>query len=280
MAEYKSLPTFIKDIDRKTRTVVGICSILGNVDDGDDRMWPGAFLKTISEGRRRVRHLWNHDFGSPPIATIPPDGLKEVGRDALPAQVLTYAPEATGGLQVERRYYTGVEMAEWVWTALDAGDVDEMSFGFDPVRYEWTVEGEGSAQRRIRELREVKLYDTSDVLWGMNDSTVAIAKGFLPLEAMARNLTALYQAIKAGKAGRRNAESDLQLINTIHDLTTSLGATTCMGIQADPTTEEDTAKTGQAGSGGDDAAIPLSTMRQALDRLKLAALTDYSAASN
>jgi len=267
MREFKFQPVYTKDIDRKTRTVVGICAVMGNVDDIGDRIWTGAFAKTISEanGRTRAKHLWNHDFGAPPIASI--KKLQEVGRDALPAKILEWAPEATGGLEVSRSYYEGVNLADWVFAAILAADVDEMSFGFNARKYDWTTEGEGAAEVRIRELRELQLFDTSDVLWGMNPATMADAKGIVPLEVMGANLVAFAQALKDGKAGRRNADSDLKIINAIHSLTVDLGCTTCAGL----TEEDDAGKGGQAGSEGG-ALIPLSERRKALEGLQIAAL--------
>ncbi|HKS27084.1 MAG TPA: HK97 family phage prohead protease [Pyrinomonadaceae bacterium] len=259
MREFKYLPAFIKDIDDKTRSVVGICSVFNHIDDIDDRVWPGSFQKTLKEGRQRVRHLWNHDWSSPTIASI--TNLQEVSRDALPEKVLEYAPEASGGLEVTRSYYENVDLSNWVYEAIKRGDIDEMSFGYDAIRFEWTIEGEGSAERRIRELRELKLYDTSDVLWGCNDATVA-AKGLLPLDAIASNLTLLHQAIKSHKAGRRNAESDLSMINTIHNLCVDLGCTTCAGVS-----ETEAGKGKAATDSGTIIALP---PRQAMDNLRMA----------
>lgn len=269
MREIKGYPGIIttKDIDLKNRIVVGICSVFGNVDDIGDRVHPGAFAKTINEGRNRAKHLWQHNFGQPPTASILPDGLQEVGREALPAKIQAWAPDATGGLEVRRKYYERIELSEWVFTGIVNGDITEMSFGFDAKKYDWTEEGEGIDERRIRNLREMKLYDTSDVLWGMNPVTMADAKGILPLDQIASNLTAFFNAVKDGKAGRRNAESDLELINAIHNMTNSLGATVCQGIVT-----EDEAGNAETESGKTSAIISLSQDRRTLDELTLAGI--------
>src|SRR5688500_16147771 len=96
--QFKNLHYF--KVESTGREQKRICAVFGNVDSWGDRIIPGAFAKTIQEGRSRVKHLWNHDFSNPPIASI--TELKEVGRDELPQAVLDYAPEATGGLMVGR----------------------------------------------------------------------------------------------------------------------------------------------------------------------------------
>lgn len=183
---------------------------------------PGAFAKTIQEGRSRVKHLWQHDFSSPPIASI--TELKEVGRDELPDGVLSYAPEATGGLLVEREYYSD-EFSSRILQAIDSGDITEMSFGFDVMKWDNSDEGE----RKIRNLVELKLFDTSDVLWGMNAATVAAgAKNALPLGVVVQHLQNFTEDIKAG---RRNAGTDETLINAIHRAAVDLGCTECSGYK-------------------------------------------------
>lgn len=163
----------------------GICAVMGNIDSWDDRIHPGAFVRSLNSGRQRVRHLWNHQSGNPPIASI--KELKEVGRDELPADVLKYAPEATGGLLVEREYYKNNPLSQWVLEGINKGDITEMSFAYDVLQADETVEVDEETEKRrvIRELRELKLYDTSDVNWGMNAATVAAgAKNAFVLEAM------------------------------------------------------------------------------------------------
>lgn len=225
--QFKSNRTFETKASADGRTRTGIVAVFGNVDDGGDRLHPGAFKKTISEGRSRVRHLWNHDFTQPPIASI--KDLRELSRDELPAAVLEYAPTATGGLEVTREYYADNPLSEWILKALNAGDITEMSFGFDVKQYSWTKEGDGVDAKMIRELKEVQLFDTSDVLWGMNNSTLALSKSahILPIGALALQLQLL---VDERKAGRRNNNSDSQIINLIHRAAVDLGCTECKGL--------------------------------------------------
>lgn len=170
--EYKYLPQFTKSIDE--RTVTGIFAVHGNIDDGNDRSHPGSFANTAVNGRNRARFLWQHRTDEPPIAVI--KSIREVGRSELPASVLSYAPEASGGVEVVREYLDTPRGNE-VLTGIKAGAIEEMSYAYDVVRYDIQ---EDDQRGYIRNIFEVKLYDVSDVLWGMNPATSA-SKG-MPLE--------------------------------------------------------------------------------------------------
>ena len=228
--EFKNLPYFeIKAEGDAGRIRKGVCAVFGNIDSFGDRILPGAFTKTIAEGKARVKHLWNHDFSQPPIALVLE--LKEVGREELPADVLAFAPEATGGLVVTREYLD-TDRAEEILKGLDAGAITEMSFGFDVISYELVQDGD----QTVRNLKELRLYDTSDVLWGMNGATVATgAKHSLPLGVVVQNLVAAAAEVKAG---RRNAMTDETLINAIHQAAVDLGCTNCQAISEEYKSEE------------------------------------------
>lgn len=165
--EYKSFVHQVKQVEG--RTVTGFAAIFGNVDSGNDRTWIGSFKKTIKERGDRVRHLWQHDLTQPPIAAI--RSLKEVARIDLPDELRSKFPEATGGLQVVREYLD-TPRGDEVLKGIISGAISEMSFGYDPVKYDF--EGDQSkGDPVVRNLRECRLWDTSDVNWGMNEATVA-----------------------------------------------------------------------------------------------------------
>lgn len=169
--DYKTLPFFLKELDRKTRTVTGIFAVHGNVDSGLDMSVNGSFEKRLKDGRSRVRFLWNHNSMNPPIASI--KQIREVGRDELPDEVLKWAPEATGGVEVTRKYYEDIPLADWVFKGIQEGDISEMSYAYDV--HEYTIkEQEDPDKRPIRILNEVELYDVSDVNWGMNPATAGV----------------------------------------------------------------------------------------------------------
>ena len=234
--DYKSLPFTNLKSESSGRIRAGIAAVFGNVDAIGDRVMPGAFAKTLSEGAKRCKHLWNHSYQHPPIASIVE--LRELSRSELPSDVLEKSPDATGGLLVKREYYD-VDLANWILQAIDAGDINEMSFAYDTIqsstRTEPTPE-DPNKTREVRELLELKLYDTSDVLWGCNFATVADGAkhlDVLPIGAIASQLSMIAAEVKAG---RRNATNDQKLIDLIHSTAVDLGAI-CP-------TEEDAGKTG------------------------------------
>lgn len=179
------------------RTVTGLAAVFGNVDSGLDRLHDGAFRKTLSENARRVRHLWQHDFNAPPIASI--DEIKEVGRSQIPTWVKDAHPEVTGGLMVRRTYLETPRGSE-VLEGIRAGAINEMSFGFDIVKHDFEIDPNTKAT--IRNLREVKLFDTSDVVWGMNPLTVAAKTASVDaLKSFYREFAAPDEYKAAGFAG-------------------------------------------------------------------------------
>jgi HK97 family phage prohead protease len=168
--QYKTLPYFVKELDAKTRVVTGIFAVHGNVDSGGDMSVNGSFAKRLGEGRGRVRFLWNHNSMNPPIASV--KGVREVGREELPAKVLDWAPDATGGVEVTRKYYEDIPLSDWVFKGITEGDITEMSYAYDV--HEYTIKERGEGLAPIRELNEVELYDISDVNWGMNPATAGV----------------------------------------------------------------------------------------------------------
>jgi Caudovirus prohead serine protease len=170
--EYKASKAFTMGIDG--RTVTGIFCVHGNVDEGDgwstrDRSHPGLFGDFSVDGRKRAVFLWQHNSYEPPTATI--DQLFEVARADLPPAVLKYAPDATGGTAVKRTYLETTRANE-VLAALSAGALSEMSYAYDPTRWDFE-KGPSDSDIRIRNLYEADLYDVSDVNWGMNPATSA-----------------------------------------------------------------------------------------------------------
>lgn len=163
--EYKAIPQFTKRID--DRTVTGIFAVHGNIDEGNDRGFPGLFTDPTVNGRMRARFLWQHNSAEPPIAVI--KSIRDVTRDELPSSVLSYAPDATGGTEVVREYLDTPRGNE-VLEGLRKDAIEEMSYAYDLKKYDFEeIEGRGT----IRNIYKAALYDISDVNWGMNPATSA-----------------------------------------------------------------------------------------------------------
>lgn len=175
--EHKAFDFAVKEISG--RSVTGVSSVFGNLDGGRDIIHRGAFRKTLKENLRRVRHLWQHDFSQPPIAAI--KEVKEIGREDLPKDILKLFPESTGGLEVTREYLE-TDRGNEVLAGLRSGAISEMSIGYDPIKFDFEEKVVGTGKSIvIRNLRELRLWDTSDVNWGMNPATSAI-KNYIPFQ--------------------------------------------------------------------------------------------------
>lgn len=219
----------IKSMDNG-RARTGIASVFGNIDEGDDRIWAGAYSRTIGDGKIRHKHLWGHNWGQPPTAAI--TELREVGRNELPQEVLDLAPDATGGLLVTREYFKS-DLCDLILQGIDAGAM-EMSIGYDPVKFEYTdIDG-----KKVRELKEVRLLETSDVPFGMNAATTAaFAKAMSDhVPPVAVLLHQIEMGLHNIKAGARNSAQDMAHIAQIHALCVDLGFDKC--IMANETAEK------------------------------------------
>lgn len=162
--EVKRLNQYTKSI--ADRTVTGIFSVSGNMDDYHDIVQAGSFAKTIKERGTAILHLWQHDMESPATAVI--KSLREVGRAELPDDAKSAYPEATGGAEVVREYLD-TPRANEVLANIKAGVPLQMSYSYDAVKS--TFEQRDGI--RVRLLSEQKLYETSDCTFGANDATAA-----------------------------------------------------------------------------------------------------------
>lgn len=221
--EYKAAATYIQDIG--DRTVTGFSSVMGNVDSGADIVHPGAFKKSITENLRRIRYLWQHRTDQPPIAVI--KSISEVGRDQLPADLLAEYPDANGALLVSREYLKN-DRAQEVFENIKAGSINELSFGFEVVKKDFSK----IAGQMVRHLREIRLFECSDVLWGMNPATraaksaeIALDWAALFLDQISHSKADLESALFDVKAGRmistRNLERLKQALAAITEIVTA-----------------------------------------------------------
>lgn len=239
-AGYKTTQQFLKKIDG--RTVTGVFSVFGNLDDQYDIVHPGAFSKTFQERGDRVLHLWAHDMYSPPTAVV--KNLREIGFDELPEQVKDEFPEATGGAEVTREYLD-TDRGNEVLAALKAGSPLQMSFGYKAIKWDYEDDEELGV---IRHLRELQLRETSDAPWGANAATMADTDKilYMPADALFKHIEDFLGAIKEG---RRNASTDLERINLIHNMAFELGADVCKGIADEDDDEDAQGRAGEAPEG-------------------------------
>lgn len=285
--ELKVGPLYVKAVNAAERSAVGIYSVFGNRDTVGDVVHPGAFSKTIQERGPTVLHLWRHDDTAPPIAKI--TGLREVGPGELPETVKAAAPDALGGLEVTRQYLP-TPRGEEVLANLAAGVPLQGSFAFDPIKADFvaTTTGEpiqvgrllnglseweiydGLADGSItRNLREVRLWETSDVNWGANEATIA-AKSRRDLAALWGELLA---ELKALKSGARHNAADTRLLNEVHHAVVDLGATLCLGKKDEQPAGDDADDESDDAAKSRAAILALTQQKERLMDLELYLLT-------
>ena len=120
----------------------GLASVFNTLIDDHykTRIMPGAFATTLRNDAHRVKVLYQHD-ASDPVGR--PTELRETSRGLYIKATLASTPRA-----------------QEVRTLLQDKVVEELSIGFDPVR--WETVGEE------RHIHELKLWEVSLVTFGAN----------------------------------------------------------------------------------------------------------------
>ncbi len=176
--EHKNINAAITEVDEIKGIVTAIFAVTGNVDQGNDRIKSGAFVKTITERGHKVRVLDNHDMTSTTAAIARPVSLREVSRAELPPETLTAYPDATGGVEIKAQFLLDDERSAAVFKRLKNKLIDEWSFGYDALDITHTQEQKAGRDIVVRNIGTVKLYEASPVLFGMNSATSTVsAKG-------------------------------------------------------------------------------------------------------
>ncbi len=187
--ETKQLPTFIKSVDEDKGIVRHFISIIGNLDDGNDIIENGAFSKTIVENGRRIRVLDNHQTDSTLRVVGKPLAIAEVGRDELTPEVLEYAPDATGGLLATTKYALDTQAGRDVFSLIKGGYLPETSIGYDAIISDFEDVDRNGKQVTARILKEIRLWEYSNVIWGMNPatSTVNVKRNYGGIKTMSED---------------------------------------------------------------------------------------------
>ena len=172
--EIKAMPIYLVKADEATGIVDAIVSVFGVVDFGNDRIWAGAYVKTIVERSGKIRVLDQHNTTSIDHVLGRPVELKEVGRDQLPPKVLQDFPTATGGLLTRTQYNMKVQKARETFYKIQDGDINEYSIGYDALDTDFTEEEIDNRKTRVRNLRTIRLWEYSPVIWGMNPATATV----------------------------------------------------------------------------------------------------------
>ena len=170
----KVMPFFLVKADADLGQVTAIVSVFGVVDDGRDRILPGSFVKTISEMSNRIRVLDQHNTDSTSRVLGRPIEMREVGREELPAAVLSRFPSATGGLLTVTQYNMKTQSGSETFYRIAAEDINEYSIGFNAFDTQIVQEIIDGKKTTVRNIRTVKLWEFSPVIWGMNPATATV----------------------------------------------------------------------------------------------------------
>jgi HK97 family phage prohead protease len=153
MKRQKLLIGGLKDIDEKG-VVTFYFSAFGNRDSDGDITLPGAFKKTFSENKERVRHFKNHD------SRLTPGVVKELGED-------------TFGAWARSQLILGTQLGRDTYEEYKAGAIKEHSFGFEYTK--WNTTEDPGTRERTRTVSEYKLWEVSSLnSWGANPLTYTV----------------------------------------------------------------------------------------------------------
>lgn len=136
-----------------------------------EKIRAGAFSKTIQEAD--IRALYNHDPNF--VLGRNKSGTLSLFEDERGLRVTIDPPNTT--------------YAQDLIKSMKRGDVDQMSFGFDTIRDEWTQDANGA---NVRELIEVRLFDVSPVTFpAYTETSVQVRSAYYRhLEERGENLAA------------------------------------------------------------------------------------------
>jgi HK97 family phage prohead protease len=169
--DFKAIKFETKAID--DNKFEGYASYFNNIDSYDDIIERGAFKKTISENRGRIKVLWQHDAAEP------------IG---IPEEMY----EDDNGLYV-RAKISMTDTGKKAMTLIKDGVITEMSIGYDVMKDDYKMMG----NRRVRMLKEVRLWEFSPVTFAANDKAKIMKMRSLLENVKYDNMDAVLQYIKS-----------------------------------------------------------------------------------
>ncbi len=174
--EQKSFPAFgVKMLDAEQGIVEHIVAVMGNIDRGNDVIHPGAFVKSLMERGNKIKVLNGHDASSVLNVVGRPLEIREVGRLELPPDLVAQYPDATGALVTKTQFLLDTPEGRGVFDRIKSGAVDEYSIGYDPIVADYATLDRPEGKTTVRNLREVRLWEYSPVVFAMNPGTVTLS---------------------------------------------------------------------------------------------------------
>jgi HK97 family phage prohead protease len=207
--------------DRARRRVEGFFTGFGNIDHGDDMIVKGALAATIADRhpKKLIKYFLNHESG-----LGMPEFMEEQDQGAWGVFKVTDTPE----------------MDKYV-AQIEDGTLAHHSIGYTVLKSEPQIIPAdpgipGSQPKRIRVIKELKLYEVSAVYWPMNEmATIAGVKSMFGKKSL-YDLTEILEMLRNVQWALGNGPSltsiEANLIRELVDLMS--GVSTSLGILLTP----------------------------------------------
>lgn len=153
MIEYKTVSFDLKKTTEEGQ-FEGYITIWNEIDSSNDRTIRGAFKKTLRE-KKKFPFLWQHDQWDPIGSFVGKENDTGVFINGELNLMLT-----TSGVPK-------VPTAHKAHALMLNGDLKELSYGYDPLEYDFETD---KRKGKIRNLKEVRLWESSVVTWAMLES--------------------------------------------------------------------------------------------------------------
>ena len=185
-----------------------LVAVFNNVDDGGDRIIPGAFRKSL-KSNPRPPIIWSHQWQIPPIG------------QTLKARETESGLEIEGQLLLEDPGISG-QYANSVLSGFKAGALKEFSFAFDVTDSE-EVEEKG---KTVRELKSLNVFEVGPTLIGMNRETALLevaSNGVNVVDDIARKVVTLLLDAEEFKHGLEEIAAEAKVAIPSHGSSTTGG---------------------------------------------------------
>ncbi len=246
--EHIGLPFEVKEVDLDRSTFEGLSAGIGNLDDGNDRIMPGAFKRTIRErvNAGKVKFLDQHIAKNPfRVTTVGLWGkvieaeeveLSDVERRDLAKRAGRSPDDAPSHALRSLTKVSKVQPAQDVLTKIAEGIMDALSIGWIPIAdklefvpFKVDKKKGGRKQgdddededprflwligRAERQIQELKWWEHSAVIWGQNPFALTLPGTVKELRAFA------HEAAERGDLG----DADLREVREVVEALQALG---------------------------------------------------------
>jgi HK97 family phage prohead protease len=163
----------VKDVDRSKRIVTGYLTHFGDIDSHNDIIDPRATHKTVNERMTEIlflnQHRWDQPHGF--FGRLNPDEK---------------------GLYFESKKLPNTTYSNDAIELYDAGIISDHSIGFIPVKYDIDEE------TGVRTLKEIKLYEGSNVTVGANRNTPFLGFKSMTIEQLNDQTKRMVKMLRTG----------------------------------------------------------------------------------